>query len=180
MKIIGIPGSVRSNSFNRAFLEWSGKVLSEHGVSIEIIDISQVPVAIGARDEVPSEIRAIKDLVKKSDGVLFSTPQYNYTFPRVLKNTIDWIAFPDDDNSLAGKKAYIMGVSMDSTGVIKAEEKLKAYLVSLGMQVFDGKPVTIDRAVESNVFDQSGGLIDKGVEAESKKVLGEFAAWLKA
>lgn len=179
MKILGIPGSVRPNSFNKRFLDWIGLVINPMGAEVSVLEISEIPVAIGGRSDIPPEVAKAKKLIEKSDGIIFSTPQYNYTFPQVLKNTIDWIAFPETQNSLRGKKGYVVGVSMDSTGVIKAEGKLKEYLTGLGMQMYEGEPITIDRAAQSQVFDDQGGLIDKDLEKKSKETLAQMVAWLK-
>jgi len=177
MKMLGIPGSIRPNSYNKAFLVWVGKLLKPMGVELEVVEINEMPIPLGARETVPEIVAKFKKKVKDADAVIFSTPQYNYSFPESLRSTIDWVAFPSDDNCWSGRKGFIMGVSRDTAGVIKAEVKLKEYMRVLGMEVFDGESIAVERAGE--ILDEEGGLLDKKIELKTKKVLEEFVQWVK-
>ncbi len=178
MKIIGIPGSSREQSFNKRFLVWVGELLKDHNVELEVVDISQIPLVMGERvGNVPDSVKNLKKLIKNSDGIIFSTPQYNYTYPLILKNLIDWIKYPTEDNSWVGKKGYIVGVSMDTTGVLKAESKLRSYMSECGMLMFEGELIAINRA--DGIFDDKGGLLNKEIENKAKVTISELVKWLQ-
>ena len=95
VRIIGISGSLRGVSFSTALL----KVLAERAapaIEIEVVTLEDIPFYNEDLDIEPAipAVAALKRKVAESDGVLFSTPEYNHGIPGVLKNTLDWLSRP--------------------------------------------------------------------------------------
>jgi len=90
VRIIGISGSLRKVSFSTALL----KILAERAapaIDLEIVTLEDIPFYnedLDIHPEIPV-VAALKRRVAESDGVLFSTPEYNHGIPGVLKNTLD-------------------------------------------------------------------------------------------
>ena len=71
----------------------------------------------------------LRDVIRKADGLLIATPEYNYGVPGVLKNTIDWLSRPPRDSALNGKVAAVMGASQGATGTARGQLQLRQAFV---------------------------------------------------
>ena len=110
--IIGISGSLRKDSYNTLLLR-AAAALAPAGVTLQIESLHGIPLYDGdveAASGIPPAAAALKDLIAKSDGLLIATPEYNYSFPGVLKNAIDWLSRPGADipRVFGGRKVAVM------------------------------------------------------------------------
>jgi chromate reductase len=139
MKILGIAGSLRAESYNRALLE-AARELAPEGMEIDVWDgLGELPYynADLDSDELrPSSVRDLKRRVAEADGVLIATPEYNYSIPGVLKNAIDWASRPGYRSVLMGKPIGIMGASGGAIGTARGQAHLREILYSSLAQVF--------------------------------------------
>src|ERR1051325_9054191 len=99
MKILGIAGSLRKESYNRAAIK-AAQTLAPDGVEIELFELH----GIGPYNEdvqkqgFPEPVMLFKSRIREADALLISTPEYNYSVSGVLKNALDWASRPPDDN----------------------------------------------------------------------------------
>jgi hypothetical protein len=109
LRILGIAGSLRKASFNRALLR-AAHDLAPPGVAIETFDLNGVPPY---NDDLlatpPTRVTRLKEAVRAADAVLLATPEYNYSIPGVLKNAIDWGSRPIRENAWARVPVAILG-----------------------------------------------------------------------
>ena len=156
MKILGIAGSLRKASYNKAALR-AAQALVSQGHALEIFDIAGLPV-FSEDDEKspPSQVVEFKKAIRAADAVLFVTPEYNYSIPGGLKNAIDWASRPYGDNAWQGKPAAIMGASIGALGSARAQYHLRQCLVFLDMPVVNQPEVMIANAGQA--FDSAGNL----------------------
>lgn len=156
MRILGIAGSLRKASFNRAALR-AAQSLAPAGHVLESFDIAGLPV-FSEDDEQspPPRVVELKKAIRAADAVLFVTPEYNYSIPGGLKNAIDWASRPYGDNAWQGKPAAIMGASIGALGSARAQYHLRQSLVFLDMPVVNQPEVMITNA--SQAFDDAGNL----------------------
>ena len=86
--IVGISGSLRAGSFNSIALGLASKLLPD-GIELDVIDWRSVPPfdADVLADGFPAEVMAARERVRRADGVLFATPEYNFSIPGMLKNS---------------------------------------------------------------------------------------------
>ena len=85
VRIIGIAGSLRSGSFNRALLN-AASIVAPDGMDVSIVDIGSIPMFNQDLDndrERPEAVEILKTAVHDSDGVLIATPEYSYSMPGV-------------------------------------------------------------------------------------------------
>ncbi len=84
--IVAISGSLRKGSFNTKLLH-NAVALAPDGISIEIADISEIPVynADVQAEGIPAPVTALGAKIAAADAVLFATPEYNYSIPGVLQ-----------------------------------------------------------------------------------------------
>src|SRR5260370_7626638 len=143
VKILGIAGSLRKGSFNKAALR-SAVSLTPSNVTLETFDISSFPL-FNQDDEKnpPAVIRQFKENIRASDAILFATPEYNYSVPGVLKNAIDWASRPGGDNAWEGKPVALMSASIDMIGGARAQYHLRQMFVYLNMYPLNPPQLTI-------------------------------------
>src|SRR5688572_1848984 len=94
IRILGIAGSLRDGSYNRAALRAAAELVPA-GAEIEIFDIAGLP-GFNQDEEAnpPAKVTELKAKIRDADAILFVTPEYNYSLPGVLKNAIDWASRP--------------------------------------------------------------------------------------
>ena len=99
IRILGIAGSLRRKSYNRAALRAAQQLAPEDAV-IDIFELDGIPV-FSEDDErqPPVKIVELKKRIREADAILFVTPEYNYSIPGGLKNAIDWASRPYGDNA---------------------------------------------------------------------------------
>lgn len=96
--------------------------LLEKGEKSELFSLIDLPETIiksdmyGQRSEA---FQRIQEMVSKTDKFIFIIPEYNGSFPGVLKIFIDACTFPE---SFFGKKAALVGVSSGKYGNIRGVE----------------------------------------------------------
>jgi chromate reductase len=111
VRILGIAGSLRRASYNRAALRAATQLVPE-GVTLNIFELDGIPGFNQDEEQnPPAKIVELKRRIREADAVLFVTPEYNYSVPGVLKNAIDWASRPYGDSAWDGKPAAIMGAS---------------------------------------------------------------------
>ncbi|MGI9415489.1 MAG: NADPH-dependent FMN reductase, partial [Hyphomicrobiales bacterium] len=130
-KILGIAGSLREKSFNRALLA-AARDMAPDGMTIEIGDISAIPLY---NEDVrtagfPDAAMEFGRRISEADGVLIATPEYNYSVPGVLKNAIDW-ASRLPDQPFKDKPVAIMGAAAGRLGTARAQYHLRQVFVFL-------------------------------------------------
>src|SRR5690554_3595840 len=92
MKIIVIPGSIGTKSYNRKLATFMKKRYQKL-LDIEILDIENIPMYnMDIELDPPEIIIEYRKKIIESDGIIFATPEYNHSIPGVLKNTLDWFS----------------------------------------------------------------------------------------
>jgi chromate reductase len=130
--ILGIAGSLRTRSYNRALLR-AAQDLAPDGMTIASFELAPLPLynADVEAAGLPGSVVALKDAIRAADGLLFATPEYNHGVPGLLKNAIDWAsrAATGERPCLNGKPAGIIGASPGMTGTARAQAQLRQAFV---------------------------------------------------
>ena len=174
MKVLGITGSLRKGSFNTLALRAAQK-LAPAGMEITIADISQVPLYnddVRAAGE-PAAVTALKAQVRAADAVLIATPEFNFSIPGGLKNTLDWLSRPPEP-PFDGKVVGIMGASPGQVGTARVQYHLRQVMVFMNAFVVNKPEVFINHCVGK--FNAQGELTDEA----TAKVIGELLVAMKA
>jgi len=177
VRILGIAGSLRRQSYNRALLRAATQIAPE-GATIDIFEIDGIP-PFSADDEQdpPEKVVELKRRIRESDAVLFVTPEYNYSIPGVLKNVIDWASRPYGDNAWSGKPAAIMGASPGRIGTARAQYHLRQVMVFLNMYPLNQPEVMVGAANER--FDAEGNLTDEETREYVSLLLQSLVDWTR-
>jgi chromate reductase len=128
-----IVGSLRKDSINRQFTEAFLK-LAPADFSFNWVKIGDLPFYNQDEENNPSKtVTHFKEEIKKTDGVIFVTPEYNRSIPGVLKNALDIGSRPYGQSAWAGKPAGVLGVSIGAIGTALAQQHLRNILTFLDM-----------------------------------------------
>ncbi len=175
--ILGIAGSLRKDSYNRAALR-AAKALVPDGVNLETFDLAGIPPFNQDEDaHPPDRVVLFKQRIRAADAILIVTPEYNYSIPGVLKNAIDWASRPYGDSAWEGKPVAIMGASMGPLGSARAQYHLRQCFVFLNMYPINRPEVMIINAAQR--FDAQGNLTDEHSKANIQKLLAALVDWAK-
>ncbi len=171
VRILGIAGSLRRHSYNRA----ATKLLPE-GATLDVFELDGIP-GFNQDDEQnpPEKVVELKRRVREADAILFVTPEYNYSVPGVLKNAIDWASRPYGESAWSGKPAAIMGASIGGIGTARVQYHLRQMMVFLNMFSVNQPEVMIGNAADR--FDANGNLTDDITKDYIRKLLQALVEW---
>lgn len=109
VKIVGITGSLRSDSYSALALEQAINRVKALGAEAEILDLRdmKLPFCDGG-DQYPDypDVELLKSTVKAADGLILATPEYHGSVSGVMKNALDLMSF----EHLAGKVTGLISV----------------------------------------------------------------------
>ena len=172
--ILGVAGSLRKNSFNRALLN-SAFDLLPNGAVMDTFDISRLPFFNQDLEGNPPEVvREFKHRIREADAILFSTPEYNFSISGVLKNSIEWASRPKGDNAFDGKAAAVMSASTGMIGGERAQLHLRQMLLNLNVYAVTGPEVIV--AFAERKFDVGGRLVDPDARRFLRQLLDNLVA----
>jgi chromate reductase len=177
MKILGISGSLRKDSFNTRLLQETAKLLPR-GVSMEIFDCGALPLYNSDLDgeEKPESVQQLKEAVAECDGLLFASPEYNYSISGVLKNAIDWASRPAYKSVLAGKPAGIISGAKGVTGGARVHLHLRDVLSATLTPVVPAPPFMVSQVQE--MFDGQGNLVDETLKVRLERYANDLVDWV--
>jgi chromate reductase len=149
MRVLGITGSLRRDSFNHALLREAAERLPAGAELVEFDRLGEIPPydADVEAEGTPEPVAALRQAMREADAVLVATPEYNHSIPGVLKNALDWASRPAGQSALNGKPAAVIGASTGMFGAVWAQAETRAVLGALGGRVVEGE-LPVARAVE--------------------------------
>lgn len=175
--ILGVAGSLRKESFNRALLR-AAQELTPAGARIETFELDGMPPFNQDEEANPHpRVAEFKQRIRAADAILFVTPEYNYSIPGVLKNAIDCASRPYGDSAWTGKPVAIMGASIGALGTARAQYHLRQMFVFLNMYPVNQPEVMVSNAHQR--FDQEGNLTDETSKKLVQQLLTELVSWTK-
>jgi chromate reductase len=133
--IVIIVGTNRPNSMSRKIAEYYQDILTQLNAPSIILDLVNLPhdftVSALYENTGKNEVfNDLKSLLEKTDKFVFVVPEYNGSYPGVLKAFIDGLPYP---NSFANKKAALVGLSSNMQGAAIALSHLNDVFSYLGM-----------------------------------------------
>src|SRR5215471_17975815 len=108
LKILIIPGSLRTGSHNARLAAQAAYEFTQGGVDVTPLSLSDFPLPIydgdlQAKSGVPKNAVNLKRMMASHHGILLVTPEYNASVPPLVKNTIDWLSRVQDPNEARGQ-----------------------------------------------------------------------------
>ena len=174
--IVGIAGSLRKDSYNRALLKTIVELAPEQ-LQINILNIGSVPLYNKEIEQAgtPKEVLELKETIQKADGLILVTPEYNHSVSGVLKNVIDWASRQETTNVFDQKIVAIAGATDGNFGTVHAQRDLRWMMSYLGAYAMPKPDIFVSRAQDKFI---NGELVDKEMEVKIKKFLDSFVTFL--
>jgi len=123
LKILVIPGSLRTGSLNAKLAAVAAHEVAQQGAEVTRISLADFPLPIydgdlQSKSGVPKHAVNLKRMIGAHHGVLIVTPEYNSSVPPLVKNTIDWITRVQDGQEARGEvfreRAFAIAAASES------------------------------------------------------------------
>ena len=124
LSVAVLVGSLRRGSFSRKVAQAAISLASD-SLAMEIVDIGDLPLYNEDLEDAtakPPSWLTFRDRIRRVDGVLFVTPEYNRSVPAVLKNALDVGSRPRVESVWSHKPSAIISVSLGALGAFARRE----------------------------------------------------------
>lgn len=146
MHLTGISGSLRTASYNTALLRAAFDDLPD-GVTAELVTLESIPIydwEVEQEQGFPPPVADLRAKIEAADGIVFATPEYNFSVTGALKNAIDWLS-RGPFSPLDFKPAAIVGAGGGS-GTRRSQQHLRDILEHNSLRVLAEPQVLVPRA----------------------------------
>jgi chromate reductase len=179
MEILAICGSVRADSFNAMLVRTLPLVAPAAMRIAAASSIESIPPynADLQANEFPDAVTQLGEAIRKADGIIFATPEYNYSIPGILKNAIDWISrLPDQP--FKNKPIALQSASQGVLGGARAQYHLRQVMVFVEGLVLN-KPEVFIAGVQNKVEASYGELSDEATRNLIRQQLEAFEVFVR-
>src|SRR3569832_1039352 len=186
MKLLVFAGSTRSGSYTRKLARVVAAMAGASGAQVTHIalgdfDIPMYNADLEARGT-PPDVMRLKQLMYEHAAWIICTPEYNASYPALVKNTLDWVSSPvkgdpvwsDDFRSSRGKVVGVLSASPGALGGLRSQSHLIPLLFNLKCWVC---PTVFALSRAGDAFDAQGGLV---ADSSTKRVQEVIDAVLHA
>ncbi len=171
-----IAGTNRPGSNTLRIALAAREIFHECGEEVELLDLAELPPSLFAGASYaskPSEFGRFQDAIHAANGILTVVPEYNGSFPGVLKYFVDMLKFPE---SLYEKPAAFVGISFGRWGAVRAVEHLEMVFQYRHAHLF-GRRCFIPGV--GHILDENGRLTDPDVAEKLKKSALDFSSFCR-
>ena len=170
MKTVAVlVGSLTKNSINTTFAKTLEKLASGK-LNFDYLDIGSLPhYDNDLWDNPPEVITKFKAQVLAADAVLIVMPEFNRSYPGVIKNALDWGSRPWGQSAWLGKPASIVGTTPGAIGTAVGQSQLRSIIPVYDM-ILMGQPEVY--------FQSKPGLIDEHFEVTDDTTRGFLTGYL--
>ena len=172
MRVLGISGSLRRDSYNTAILRAAQALGDDLNLEFDVYeDLATLPHFNQDREyDPPVQVAELRERIAAADALLIVTPEYNHSIPGALKDALDWASRPREDAVLRDKPAAAIGASTSSFGAAWAQAEVRKVLAAAGANVLDRElPVP---AAHSRIAE--GQLEDEEISERLSELLGDL------
>jgi chromate reductase, NAD(P)H dehydrogenase (quinone) len=172
IKLLGISGSLREQSYNSGALSVVGSVLPED-MEFGVASLSDLPFFNADVEQrgFPAVVESFRRNVAAADALIFAVPEYNFSVPGVLKNALEWLSRPPNPPT-NGKPCAVFGASVSPLGTARGQFHFRHICVSLNMIAVNTPHVDIANA--KTKFDTQGRLTDQASIDLIRQLVGEL------
>ncbi|MDR0886112.1 MAG: NAD(P)H-dependent oxidoreductase [Clostridiales Family XIII bacterium] len=178
-KKIGIVvGSLRKESYSRKIAYYLLKLLSGN-YDVNVLEIGDLGLFNQDYDDegtTPESWIVFRKNVAEQDAILFVTPEYNRSFPGVIKNAIDIASRPAGENVWTGKPGAIVSVSPSRLGGFGSNHHLSQPVSFLGIYLMPQPEEYI--ADVATILDENGEITSDYIKGSLKKFADAFTDWI--
>jgi chromate reductase, NAD(P)H dehydrogenase (quinone) len=179
LNVVSICGSLRKGSYNRMVMN------ALQGYAPEGMRITEAPAFaafplynadIQNSSGFPAPVQALAEAIRAADGVIFVSPEYNYSIPGALKNAIDWVSrMPNQP--FAGKPIAIQSATGGALGGGRMQYDLRRCMIFLDAWTIN-KPEIFIGNCSQRIDEKTGQIKDEQTIGFIKQQLAAFAQFI--
>ena len=177
LKILVVPGSLRTGSLNAKLAAVAAHALAQQGAETTRISLLDFPLPIydgdlQAKSGVPKHAVNLKRMMSAHHGVLIVTPEYNSSVPALLKNAIDWVSRVQDVHETRGQvfRNRVFAIASASAGRLGGSRALAALRLILSACHAQVIPNQLALAFAEDAYDEMDRL-KNAADADALKAL---------
>jgi len=182
MKLLVFAGSTRAGSYNRKLAHVVTRMATASGAQVTHIELADFDIPMYNADlearGTPMDVMRLKQLMHEHPAWIVCTPEYNASYPALVKNTFDWVSSPvkgdpvwgDDFRSSRGKVVGVLSASPGALGGLRSQSHLIPLLFNLHCWVC---PTVFALSRAGNAFDAQGELVDDVSKKRVQAVIDE-------
>jgi chromate reductase len=182
MKLLVFAGSTRQNSYNRKLAGVVAGIARASGAEVTHIELGDFDVPMYNADlearSTPGDVMKLKQLTYEHPAWIICTPEYNASYPALLKNTLDWLSSPvksdpvwnDDFRSTRGKVVGMLSASPGGLGGLRSQSHLAPLLLNLQCWL---APKNFALGHAGDAFDAQGQLVNEGARKNVQAVIDQ-------
>ena len=180
LNVITICGSLRRGSYNRMVMNLLPGWAAANLKISEAPPFSEFPLYnadVQNSSGFPAPVQTLADAIRAADGVIFVSPEYNYSIPGGLKNAIDWVSrLPNQP--FANKPVMMISAAAGILGGGRMQYDLRRCMIFLDALTMNKPEVFIGGAMQK--FDEkTGQLKDEQAVGFIKQQLAAFAKFIE-
>jgi NAD(P)H-dependent FMN reductase len=177
MKLLAFAASVRQGSLNRQLLGLVVERIKTHAVEIDVAEFGDIVLPlydgnVEATTGIPQSAATLAARIIAADGLVIISPEYNFSVPGTLKNTIDWLS-RCKPMPLRGKVALLASASPSLAGGNRGLWALRVPLEVLGVHAY---PDMFSLAQAHQAFDDDGQLKDSALNKMLERIIAGFVS----
>lgn len=178
LRVVALVGSLRRESYTRRIVH-ALKDLAPATMSIEIAPIGSLPLynEDDETDAPPTAWQLFRSQVRRADGVLFATPEYNRSVPGALKNAIDVGSRPGGASVWSRKPAAVLSASPGALGGFGANHHIRQCLTFLDMPVLQQPEAYLGRV--ASLIDADGRITPSQTVDFLQGFMSAFERWIR-
>lgn len=167
--ILAFAGSLRKDSYNKQLVKLAGQKAEQLGAKVTFIDLLDYQLPMFSEDVekelVSEQLTELRQLFASAQGLLIASPEYNGSFSSVLKNTLDWLSRPAQDDSYSPVYGQLtvglMAASPGGLGGIRGLSHIRELMSNLGSLVV---PNQVALGAAYRAFNEDGSLQNAAME----------------
>jgi len=177
-KIAGLCGSLRAASYNCMLMRLAESQMPA-SMQLDVLEWRDVPVfdADVLVKGMPPPVAALRERVRAADGLLFVTPEYNFSIPGGLKNVIDWLS-RGDDQPLSGKPVAMLSATTGPLGGARMQYDLRRVMLFVNAMSLIKPEVFVGNAATK--FSADGQCTDEATRKIVGTQMAAFEQWIGA
>ena len=182
MRLLVFAGSTRQQSFNRKLAKVTAAMARDASAEVTHIELADFDLPMYNADlearGTPADVVRLKQLGYEHPAWIICAPEYNASYPALLKNTLDWISSPikgdpvwnDAFRATRGKVVGMLSASPGALGGLRSQSHLSPLLMNLHFWV---APTTFALGRAADAFDAQGDLVDERSRTHVRAVIDQ-------
>ena len=182
MKVLVFAGSTRIASHNRKLAKEAAAMARDKGAEVTHLELGDYDIPMYNADleakGTPADVMKLKQMFYEHPAWIICTPEYNASYPALVKNTLDWLSSPvkgdpvwsDDFRFSRGKVVGVLSASPGALGGLRSQSHLIPLLLNLHCWV---APQTYALGRAGSAFDEQGHLLEEAAKKRAAAVVDQ-------